>query len=891
MSESTRRPGEQVSGKAPAEAMGSDEIREVFLEYFEGKDHERIRGSSLLPEDDPTLLFVNSGMAPLKPYFTGTKKPPHPDLCNVQPCIRTIDIDDVGDRHHLTLFEMMGSWSIGNYFKERAVDLAYELLTEKFCIPASKLYVTVYSGDSSLGLDPDDESARAWEAAGIPRDRIIYLREDNFWGPAGETGPCGPCTEVFYDTGDAYGPAYVPGGEFDTTKRYIEIWNAGVFMQFDKQAGGEFGSLPFNSVDTGSGVERMAMVLQDAPSVYETDLFSDLMTTIQQVLPANVPTEALRTIADHVRASCFILSEGVTPGNTGRSYIPRRLIRKCVALVARAGVEGFPYAEMIDMVVDRFGRHYTRLVEKRQHVNEAFLRETDEFERVIGSGLKRLEELCQQPAPFEVSAKDAFNLFSTYGLPIEISREFLKERGATVDDEGFAREFQLHQEISRSAGESKSSEWTKDASVVHAMLNGRSSEFVGYEEMECEGVVLGLSREGKLAERATKGDRVDVITDATPFYAESGGQVGDRGEIRTLDGAVLQVLDTEKVASVHVHRAEVLSGSVSGGDTAKLSVDEPSRRATMANHSATHLMHAALREVLGDHVRQAGSLVDSERLRFDFDHQQSLAPEELAEVERRVAESIQRNDARETVVTSYQEAVDAGALAFFGETYGESVRMVRFGESSTELCGGTHVGATGEIGQFRIVSESSIASGVRRILALTGKAAVRYTLEQDQRLRDLAALLKVSSADLPERVAQLLKKQGAAKGKSGGGAKSVEVKDLVKTLPSGFRCVGVRIDGDPKMLSQEALRIAKEISGAAVLVGEAKGKARLAIAVHKGSTDRCDASELLKALLPYIDGSGGGAPHLAQGGGDNAAGIDTLLNEIANHVESLEGSS
>ncbi len=878
--EKTEDSGTQASSW-PSTKLASDEIREIFLRYFEGQDHQRIRGSSLLPENDPTLLFINSGMAPLKPYFTGVRKPPHPDLCNVQPCIRTTDIEDVGDRHHLTLFEMLGSWSIGHYFKDRAVELAYELLVDKFKIPKSRLYVSVYAGNPALGLDPDQQSARAWERVGIPTDRIVFLGEDNFWGPAGDAGPCGPCTEVFFDTGDQYGEAYRPGIEFDTKRRYIEIWNAGVFMELDKKLDGTFAQLPFKSVDTGSGVERMSMVLQGATSVYETDLFADLMAVVRAALPAGTSVEACRTIADHVRASCFLLSEGVLPGNTGRAYIPRRLIRKIVALVARAGVTRFPYAELIDMVVRKLGPHYQRLVTARQSLSEGFLREATDFEAVIASGLERLERLCNQKAPFVISGKDAFNLFATYGLPVEITREFLKERGGSIDEQDLARQVVVHQDVSRARGDARADEWTGEDGIARALPNARQSEFVGYHALASDATVLGLASQGEPLELANEGARVEVLADKTPFYAEGGGQVGDRGEIRT-SGGVLKVLDTQKVGGVHLHRVEVVSGSVRVGDKVSLAVDEETRRATMRNHSATHLLNAALREVLGSHIRQAGSHVDAERLRFDFSHPKSVSRDELAEIERRVADKILENHERETVLTTYTEAVNAGALAFAGETYGDEVRMVRFGNASTELCGGTHVHATGDIGQFRIVSESSVASGVRRIVAYTGKAAVRYTLDQDRILRELGAQLSTAPADLPTKVADLLKSKATQK--AAPKAEAVDAKGSTQTSKTGLPYFAARMNQPMKLLQQEALRIAEEIGGVAVLVGEDEGSARLAIAVAKAQLQRCDARPLLKTLLPLIEGKGGGSPHLGQGGGARLEGIDAILASVAQHI-------
>jgi len=865
--------------------LSSNQIREIFLNYFESEGHLRIQGSSLLPENDPTLLFINSGMAPLKPYFTGAKKPPSPDLCNLQPCIRTRDIDDVGDRHHLTFFEMLGSWSIGHYFKERAVELAYGLLVNRFSFPIDKIYVTVYSGDPALGLEPDHETAKAWERVGIPREQIVYLGEDNFWGPAGETGPCGPCTEMFFDTGDAFGPRYEPGGYFDSKKRYIEVWNAGVFMQFDKKADGTFDRLPFQSVDTGSGLERLALVLQGVQSVYETDLFKDLMAAVKQQAAGKLSEEGCRIISDHVRASCFILSEGILPGNEGRAYIPRRLIRKCVTVVAHAGIDDFDYSMLVDVVVNRFGSHYPMLVQHRETVTNALLRETREFGKVIGRGLDRLEQLCDRPTPFTISGKDAFDLFATFGLPIEITREFLNERGGSIDEEGYAAEYRRHQEVSRAIAEAETKEWVSDARTVERLLQGRVSDFVGYEMMDCDATVLALVQLGHSVDEATEGSRVEVLTTRTPFYAESGGQVGDHGEICGQGGAVLRVLDTQKIADTNLHRAEVVKGTLRRGESVRMQVDENIRRATMANHSATHLMHAALREILGTHVRQAGSLVDAERLRFDFDHMQKTTPEQLQTIEQRVNQLVRENHVRETITTTYAKAVDAGALAFFGESYGENVRMVRFGTASAELCGGTHVTATGEIGLFRIVSESSIASGVRRIVALTAAAAVHYTQEQDQLIRQIAGQLKVPAPDLPAKVAQLINKGIGAKHGTAAPQLRIDTKSKARTLPGGLRFIAERMDASAEVLSEEALRVAAEIGGVVLLAGEAEGKAVLVVAVSKDKAARYNANSLLKLLLPYIDGKGGGSAHLARGGGANAAGIAALLTNASQHLE------
>ena len=859
--------------------LSSSEIREIFLSFFERKDHLRISAAPLVPVDDPTLLFINSGMAPMKKYFVGAEKPPQPDLCNVQPCLRTIDIEDVGDRHHLTLFEMLGSWSIGNYFKERAVELAFELLVEHFGFPADKLYVTVYGGDPALDLPPDEVTARAWENIGIARERIVYLGEDNFWGPAGEHGPCGPCTEVFFDTGPEYGDAYVPGGEFDTTSRYIEIWNAGVFMELDKKPDGSFERLPFTSVDTGSGLERMAMVLGGHPTAYETDLLRPLFDGVTTQIGERAPVEDRRVATDHLRAATFILGEGVRPGNEGRAYIPRRLIRKVVALAVRNDATSVDYERLIGGIVDQFGGAYPHLAERKDDILGALSREVRDFERVIGRGFERLDSLCGAPG-FEISGKDAFDLFATYGVPIDLVRDFVRERKGRVDEESFEREFRRHQEVSR-AGRAEEGPWSP-ASAFEGV--GEETAFTGYTEMASEGQIVGLLQSGARTERAPVGDTVEVVADRTPFYPEGGGQVGDKGRIITASGEV-RVDDTQLLAERYVHRGEVTRGEVRTGERAELRVDDSRRRQVMANHSATHLLHSALRHVLGQHANQAGSLVESDRLRFDFEHPKKLSLSEIHEIERLVNYHIQQNYPRETVVTDYDDAVkNRGAIAFFDESYGDTVRVVKFGPVSTELCGGTHVSATGDIGMFRITQESSVGSGLRRIVAVTGQAAVDHTLEEDRVLKEVASELKVSVSELPQRVAALKQKPKNDQ-KDKAASAGIDAKAAAKDA-GGVAYVAERLDGaSAEAIREEALRVADAIGGVAVLAGADDDKVRLVVAVAKPKTDTIKAPAVLKTLAPLVGGRGGGQPHLAQGGGTKPEAIGELLEGARSAVE------
>jgi alanyl-tRNA synthetase len=869
----------------------SEEIREIFLRFFEEKEHLRIPGASLIPHNDPTLLYINSGMAPLKRYFVGEEAPPRPDLCNVQPCIRTRDIDDVGDRHHLTFFEMLGSWSIDNYFKQKAIELAFELLVDRFGLPAERLYATVYRGNPAINLPPDEESARAWESVGLGGDRIVFLGEDNFWGPAGEHGPCGPCTEVFWDTGEQFGPAYRPGGEFDSKSRYIEIWNAGVFMEFNKLPDGSFSKLRFCSVDTGSGLERMTMTLNGLSSVYETDLMAPMLALVQEQLAGTTASEAeQRIVTDHLRAATFILAEGVAPSNEGRGYIPRRLIRKSVAIAVRAGVRDFDFAGLIGAVVDKLGPHYPVLAQHRGRAVDAFAREQRDFERVIKKGLERLDALCRA-SPFVVAGRDVFALFSTYGMPVELVRDIVRERGGSIDEVGYQAEFRQHQEVSRAAPSGAAgagaSPWPRRLDHV-AAAGLPATRFLGYERPNASARVLALFRNGAAVERASAGEQVELIAAESPFYGESGGQVGDRGTIAGANGC-LSVSDTQRADAVVVHRATVESGCVAVGDAVELAIDAAFRARVVLNHSATHLMHAALREVLGPHVKQAGSLVDEARLRFDFHHPAKMTPDEIERVERIVNAAIRANHDKQTVETTYDDAVRQGALAFFGENYGDSVRMVRFGPASIELCGGTHVTATGDIGMFRIVSESSIASGIRRVVAVTGAAALDETLRNEQVLREVASLLKVGVHDVVERVGKLLSGEKSAAKAAAPAVAQVDIERHVKTSPSGTRYVGALLDGDPNQVRDEAQRVAGAIGGVACLVGRDDGKARIVIAVEGSHAKQCDARKLLTELVPLVDGKGGGKPSLAQGGGPRVAGIDDILKTLPAALARVEG--
>jgi alanyl-tRNA synthetase len=890
----------------------SDEIRDTFLGFFTQRQHARIGSASIIPANDPSLLFINAGMAPLKPYFLGEALPPAPDLCNVQPCVRTIDIGDVGDRHHLTFFEMLGSWSIGHYFKDRAVELAFELLTQGFGFDRGDLYMTVFGGDPDLGIAADEVSAAAWERAGVARDHIVYLgAEDNFWS-AGETGPCGPCTEVFFDTGAEHGEAYRTGGEFDTSGRYIEIWNAGVFMEYNRLPGGRLEPLRFSSVDTGSGLERMAMVLQGRESAYETDLLAPVVAAVRDALAGTgAGQREIRIVADHIRASTFILSEGVAPSNEGRGYIPRRLLRKVVAVATQAGAAGFDLAEVADAVIGRMRDHYPQLAAGRGRTLDLMAREQRDFGRVVRRGLDRLAALATGPGAV-ISGDDAFRLFATHGMPADLIRDFAADRGGSIDEPRFAELLAEHRERSRGApsGPGPDAVPGADTQVITA-LELAPTRFLGHEQLTASARVTALAGPDGPAEALTAGQRGLAVFDQTPFYAEGGGQVGDTGLI-TGPGLAARVTDTRNLGGSHAHDVEVTEGELRTGDDVALAVDAPRRRAVMRNHSATHLLHAALRRVLGPQVRQAGSLVAADRLRFDFLHPDALSDDQAEEVERLVNAEVLKNIGRTTEVKPYGDAIRDGAIAFFGDRYAElaprrgadggpallgqtAVRVVSFGDFSTELCGGTHVRESAEIGLFRIVSEGSIGSGARRIEAVTGDAAVRRTLDRERLLRGLAARLRVPVDQLPVRVEALAAR--AARYRDGGqpGLAAGALAGAVRTAPSGRRYLVVSEPAlVPSDLPGRARRLAGELDATVVLLlpDPQAGLMRIGVSVPGELTAETPATAVLDRVLAVTGGRGGGNATFAQGGvsftgGDRATGDD--LSGVVSRIWSSLG--
>ncbi len=866
--------------------LQSHEIRQKFLDFFQKNEHHLIKGASLIPKNDPTLLFINAGMAAIKPFFTGTEKPPSPRLANVQPCIRTKDIDDVGDRHHLTLFEMLGSWSIGDYYKEKAVELAYDLLVNHLGFDTDKLIASVFAGDEKLGIPPDHTSAKAWEAVGFSKERIVYLpKEDNFWGPAGEVGPCGPCTEVFFDTGEEFGPEYKPGKEFDSVGRYIEIWNAGVFMEFNKTNSGEFLPLPFKSVDTGSGLERMAMVMQGKSSVYETDLFAPVIESIQ-ANTKDLDVATTRMLADHIRSAAFLLCEGVAPSNEGKGYIPRRLLRKCVGALKANKIPLNKLVEWSRLSIENLKDHYPVVSTNIAAVEAKVQKELDDFVPVLDAGLKVLDKKIAANKGKTISGSDIFEAVATHGLPIEVVKRYVEDQGFTADTEGFREKFEKHQAVSRGGGKSAGKSGGVFAEVQSAIQSKGLSDtkFSGYEQIQDKGnVLLCLNDEAKPCED----NCTYLITDQTPFYGEGGGQVGDSGQV-IVGGQTGHVENTLKAGSVHVH---ILSSPIKAkkGDVAELMVDGSRRRLSRRNHSATHLLHSALRQVLGEHVEQKGSHVDTSRLRFDFKHPQAMTAQEKEKVEELVNRWIWDNYKTGVKTQSYDAAIEGGAIGLFGEKYTADVRVVRFGKESAELCGGTHVESTGEIGSFILSSEGSVARGVRRIEAITSLRAYEFQRDQRALVTELATQLKTKPENISATIANLKKKASTAKPASAGDLYS----SFRKSKDFDFRghkiVLGIA-DLDPKSLKNLADQLLvkeDQTSAVCLLATDEKDKSsyRLLSCVKKGIKD-ISAKALVSPALEELGGRGGGKDAFAQGGAKSELAADAVLSVWSKVIES-----
>ncbi len=868
----------------------TSEIRSDFLEFFRGKGHTLVPSAPLVPGNDPTLLFTNSGMVQFKDVFLGAEKRSYVRAADVQRCLRAggkhNDLDQVGytARHH-TFFEMLGNWSFGDYFKQDAIAWAWELLTEVWKLPKERLLVTIYH--------TDDEAFDIWhKQIGLPVERIIRIGDnkgapyasDNFWQMA-DTGPCGPCTEIFYDHGEQHagGP---PGSPDEDGDRYIEIWNL-VFMQFDKQPDGSLQPLPAPCVDTGMGLERLAAVLQHTNSNYEIDLFQELIrSAAKHTHTADLENKSLRVIADHIRACSFLIVDGVLPSNEGRGYVLRRIIRRALRHGWMLGVREPFFHKLVATLDEVMGEAYPELSGKRELVERALKAEEERFAETLDSGMRIFDEITRHSGNM-ISGQDAFRLYDTYGFPVDLTADIARERGLQVDMPGFDAAMNQQRETARAAG--KFASGTALPAELVAQL--KPTEFL-YDALTAGGLeVVAMLKDGRPVDAVEAGDDAIVFLDRTPFYAESGGQVGDTGEIDE-QGVRFEVRDTQKFAGqFHGHVGQLTNGTLKRGDHVVAAADSARRAATILNHSATHLLHAALRQLLGTHVMQKGSLVAPDRLRFDFSHFQPVIAEELAELERRVNAEIRSNHQAEIHSMGMQEALDFGAMALFGEKYGERVRVLRMGESSTELCGGTHVARTGDIGLFKIVSEGGVSAGVRRIEAVTGQGALDYIATQEQRLEEAARLLGASAQEIVEKAQQLTERQrrlerelDTLKAKAASGATS----DLAGQahLVEGIRVLAVRLEGfDAKALRDAMDRLKQQLGDAViVLAGASGGKASLVAGVSGAASGKVKAGELLAYVAALIGGKGGGRPDLAQGGGDDGAALVDALAGVHDWV-------
>ncbi len=871
-------------------SLNSREIREKFLSYFEKHNHLKIKSASVVPQNDPTLLFINSGMAPLKPYFLGKEEPPSKRLCNFQPCIRTKDIDDVGDRHHLTIFEMMGSWSIGDYYKEKACSLAYGLLVDELGFDPKKLYFTVYGGNEALGIAPDHESVEAWKACGVPADHIVMLGDDNFWGPAGETGPCGPCTEVFYDCGPEYGVEYKPGGHFDDVSRYIEIWNAGVFMELNKHKDGSFTQLPLKSVDTGSGLERLAMVINGHDSVYETDLMQPLMDISHKLLSSDGSEASMkkaRMLTDHIRGAVFILGEGVSPSNEGQGYIPRRLIRKCVAALMAKKVEKIDFSEMVDVIIDMMSDYYPQIKSAKDVITYNLNNEIKDFIPTVKTGLELIEkELSENKESNKTfPGKVAFELVTTHGLPLDVLKSDLSDRGIVLDDAEYEKCYEEHRKASRVISRKGGS---SDQEQIEELVSKLSTtDFVGYEVESTTSKVNMLIKDGKSVESVTTGDSFLFTTVKTPFYGESGGQIGDSGVAKS-GNSQIEIIDTMKVGKIHVHVANVISGDLKSNDEVELVVDNEVRADIKRNHSATHLLHAALHQVVGKHAVQKGSLVRSDRLRFDFQNQTAVSKEDLDKIEALTNNWIMNNTAGEIDLLDYDAAIEKGAMALFGEKYDSKVRVIAFGKDSVELCGGTHVERTGDIGLMLITSESSVAKGIRRIEAVTGREAYKLLQERNLILRKTSEILSVKPNEFEAKIKELKKKSSAKKeAPKKVSASAAKFENENKLEVSGEKVFVAQMNADAQVLKDLGDQLLAKGEYKIICLAGNDGKTIRAFSwVSDGLNKKVRAGDLLKELLKPVGGKGGGKPHFAQGGSPEVGGMDKIFSNIS-EVESF----
>lgn len=866
--------------------MTSNELRRAFLEFFQGHGHEIVASSPLVPGNDPTLLFTNAGMVQFKDVFLGEDKRKYNRAVTSQRCVRAggkhNDLENVGytARHH-TFFEMLGNFSFGDYFKEDAIKYAWEFLTETLGLPAERLWVTVF--------EDDDEAADIWlKTMKVDPKRFTRMgAKDNFWA-MGDTGPCGPCSEIFFDHGPDV-PGGPPGSPDEDGDRYVEIWNL-VFMQFDRSPSGEMVPLPKPSVDTGMGLERAAAVMQGVHTNYDIDLFANIIDATAKILGVeNNGSSSLNVIADHIRACAFLIVDGVLPGNEGRGYVLRRIIRRAIRHGKKLGVDDAFFSKLVDPLCAEMGDAYPELVKAKAHVEKVLDKEERRFAETLDQGMEILDEAITGLKGTELPGDVVFKLYDTYGFPVDLTADIARERDLTVDQAGFEKEMESQRQRARAA----SKFGVGDQSGIKT---DSVTKFSGYEVVETSGTIMAIYRNGESVDSVSDGDEAALILDATPFYAESGGQVGDTGVIETKNGSFL-VSDTRKSGKANVHFGKMQSGTLNVADQATAKVDAERRAAIVLNHSATHLMHAALRQVLGDHVQQKGSLVAPDKLRFDFSHYEGVTPEQLEQIENLVNEQVRKNIRADTRLMSYDDAVASGAMALFGEKYDDEVRVLRLGDGfSVELCGGTHVSSTGDIGVFKITSEGGVAAGVRRIEAVTGQGAMDWIDANQRTLYEIADMLKSQPAQAAAKIEQLLlsnreleKKLATAKHALITG-EATDQEDNIQVV-AGIKVVASRVDGvDAKAMRDAIDRVKDKLQNAVVVMGSVdNGKVRLAAGVTKNNIDRIRAGDLINFVAEQVGGKGGGRPDFAQAGGSNPDGLDAALGSVHGWVSEQIG--
>ena len=871
--------------------MTGDELRKAFLSFFEGKGHTVLPSSSLIPQGDPTLLLTTAGMVQIKPYFLGLATPPNPRLTSCQKCFRTTDIDSVGDTRHLTFFEMLGNFSVGDYFRKEAIEWAWEFVIQWLKFPPERLWITVF-------LD-DDEAFKYWRQIGVPAERIVRLGEkQNFWGPAGDSGPCGPCSEIHYDFGAEFGCGESGCGPACDCGRFSEIWNL-VFTQYDQNKEGRRTPLPKPNIDTGMGLERVATVMQGKRSVYETDLFAPIVARVAQISgkrfgEGDKTDKSIKIVSEHVRGIPFLIADGVVPSNEGRGYVLRRLLRRASLFGRNLGLEDPFLVTLADFVIEKMGRVYPELKLNQELIRNVINLEEGRFGETLSAGLNWLDRVMERAGTEKrIRGEDVFMLYDTYGFPKEITVEIASERGFSIDLEGFEREMEQQRERGRASH--KFSLGDRIDLKSYEQLGITRTEFVGYDQQNHKSVVMGLIAGGRPVESASERDEVEVILKETPFYGEMGGQVGDTGVIRGGHGAVSVTQTTRPLPDLTVHHSEVIRGRIAVGDSIEAEVDLPRRLDIARNHTATHLLQSALRAVLGQHVRQSGSLVAPDRFRFDFTHLEPVGKERLLEIQHLVNEKIRQNLPVVAQNTSYGEAVSNGAMALFGEKYGEVVRMISIGDPpfSVELCGGTHVHSTGEIGILHIIAEESVGSGVRRIEAVTGSGAERFLEQRASMLEFLALELQTVPDGVEAKVSSILveldveRKRALAMEREIARQMAGPLLSQVKVI-NGINVLSAKVSAtSPEAVREMGDRLKEELKSGVIVLGAVYNErpSLLSMVTPDLIAKGFHAGDLVKQVAKVVGGGGGGKAELGQGSGKDATKLEEALKQAASLVE------